>query len=801
MERLEGEKVEPFAAAAEALELPKILDLVAREVISPPAKALIYDLKVLSDPEAITHELGRVSEVRSLLDRGEDLPLETVEDLQPVFETLAIAGSTLSPPALVELARVARMAAHVRAFFSDYSETLPLLQAVMTHLRRIPDLPERVEQSIDFHSFEILDSASPTLKRIRRDIEAAQEEARRTLQHVLKRLAAREMLQEQLITVREGRLVLMVKDEHKRNIPGIVHDQSATGQTLFIEPMETVEINNRIRQLQAREQQEIERILAELTELAREEKEALEQNYHLLLTLDALRARAKYSQNIGGNAPLITNSRRLILYAARHPLLLEKYGDPQKVVPLHLRVGETFQTLVITGPNAGGKTVALKTVGLCVLMARMGLHIPASADTEIGVMGRVFVDIGDQQSIEHDLSTFTSHMVNLRRILQEATAGDLVLIDEIGSGTDPEEGSAIAMAALSQLNRRQVLTVVTTHHGALKVFAHNTPGVENGSMVFNLDTLEPTYEFRPGVPGASYAFEIARRIGLQEDIIEQAREKVGSGKDALEKLIADLEKRIQEQDEKIKQLRLEETRLNGLIKLYQERAEELARSRRELKQKAIAESEAILARANAAVEQAIREIREKQASREAIQATRARLEQERETLRRERQALESENEASGLSEAGPSPRELQPGVTVLWRPQNSHAVVLEAPDGDNRVYLQAGPLKIRVPLSEVQIVQSAPRKGKGNVRIEKSEPVPGEIDVRGMRVDEALAAVDRYLSEALLYGWEEVRIIHGKGTGVLRKAIADFLRRHPNVAGFEPAPLGMGDIGVTVVKF
>lgn len=804
MERFESEKVEPLREAAEALELPKVLELVARHVVASPARSRIFGLPIFDDPAAIRQELELVSECRDILDRGDDLPLEPVEELDSVLDRLRIPGTVLPPEALVELARVARVARQCKRYFAEHSQAFPRLQDRFHLLCAVSQFEKQVANAIDPVSFAILDSASPTLRRIRRDIESATEEARSRLQQILKKLAARDMLQEQLITVREGRLVLMVKDEYRRKIPGIVHDESASGQTLFLEPMETVEINNRIRRLQIQERQEIERILAALTDLAREHLESLQTNYHLLLDLDALRARAQYSREISGNPPVVHDRGHIVLYAARHPLLLEKHRDPEKVVPLSLQLGSDFNTLVISGPNAGGKTVALKTIGLCVLMVRCGLHIPASADSEIGTMGNVFVDIGDRQSIENDLSTFTSHMVRLRQILQLAQRGDLVLIDEIGSGTDPEEGTAIAQAALMELTRRGVLTVVTTHHGALKVFAHNTPGVENGSMVFDADTLQPTYEFRPGVPGASYAFDIASRIGLDSGVVARARQLVGSEKGELERLISDLEKKIQEQEEKIRKLELEELRLNGLIKLYRERAEALERHRRELKEKALAESEAIIARANAAVEQAIREIREQQASREAIRAARSRLQRERQSLREEHKRLEELKRAEFQPKAPAEvqPADLVPGTTVLWRPQNTRVVILELPDGEAQVYVQAGPLKMRVPLQELQVVESAGApKGSGHVRVQKPEPVPQELDVRGMRAEEALAEVDRYLSEALLYGWEEVRIIHGKGTGALRKAIAEFLRNHPNVSHFEPAPLGMGDLGVTVVRF
>ena len=787
-------------AAAEALELQKVLELVTRYATGPAAVQEIVSLPILSDARQIEKELGRVSSSRRLLDSGEDLPIDYYDDLTSIFNNLKVQGRRLTPEALVALARLAKIARQVRTFLKERQELYPPLWDIAQQIILLREFEQAVRRAIDFSSFEILDSASPALRRIRREIESTQQAVRAKLQKILQKAAAKDMLQEQLITVRDGRLVLMVKDEFKRSIRGIVHDQSATGQTLFVEPVETVEMSNRIRQLEAEERAEIERILEELSALAGEHLEALRQDYYQVLVLDVIRAKAKYSQVCGSSAAQVNTGGAIILYAARHPLLLEKYQDPKKVVPLQLKLGKTFNTLIITGPNAGGKTVAMKTVGLAVLMTRAGLHIPASPDSEIGLMGRVFADIGDRQSIEDDLSTFTSHMIRLRDMLEHARANDLVLIDEMGSGTDPEEGTALALAALRDLNERGVRAIVTTHHGALKVFAHNTPGVENGSMIFDVKTLQPTYEFRLGVPGASYAFDIGSRIGLDPQVIAAARSLVGADRGKLEMLISDLQEKIQQQEEVIRKLEQEEMRLQELIKLYEERSERLAANERKLKKQAIQESEAILARANAAVEEAIREIREQHAAKETIRASRERLQQEKTALKKELQKIRPPRKKTAPRGAALDASQIAPGMEVLWRPQQARATVIDAPDAEKRVYVQVGSLKLRVPLQELESVQEVRKSRTANVMVERSVPVSQELDVRGMRADEALAAVDQYLSEALLYGWEEVRIIHGKGTGALRKAITEHLQHHPNVASFGAAPLGRGDIGVTEVK-
>ncbi|MFQ5629648.1 MAG: Smr/MutS family protein, partial [bacterium] len=448
-----------------------------------------------------------------------------------------------------------------------------------------------------------------------------------------------------------------------------------------------------------------------------------------------------------------------------------------------------------------GKTVAMKTTGLMVLMARMGLHIPASADSEIGVMGNVFVDIGDQQSIENDLSTFSSHTAKLREMIEKAVENDLILIDEMGSGTDPEEGTALALAVLQNFLKNGARCIATTHHGALKAFAHETEGVENGSMIFDKETLQPTYRFRPGIPGSSYAFEIAARMGLQKDVIADARKMVGNEKSKVENLISDLGNKIQQQEQMIQELKLEETRLTGLAKLYKERADALAANERKLKQQAVEESEAIIARANATIEEAIRTIREGRASKEAIRAAKQKIEAEKLALEQQKRKLSVKPQVKESPDSQPAAKtEIVPGAQLLWKKQNSRALVLDKPDADNRVHIQVGSLRLRVSADELALIAQDQRQNTGRISVFKPDDVSQEIDLRGMRAEEAIATVDSYLSDALLYGWDRVRIIHGKGTGALRKAVTDFLNTHPNVALSTIAAIGQGDFGVTEVE-
>ena len=782
------------------LEFDKILDAVAGLALSPMAAEALRSLLPLSTSDEIRARLTEAAEMRSLLDAGESFPLGGLPDVRLELQQVRIPGRSVEPRSLVDLAYLCSSARRVRGFLYHHRAEYLLLFNIASPLMVLQDLEQAVEMAISTTDWTIKDSASPALARIRKEVLRAQEEARHRLRQILKSLADRDMLQEEVITQRDGRMVLMLKDEFRHRVPGLVHDESASGQTLFIEPMESVQMNNRIRQLQSAERDEIERILSALTERFRARLGQLEVNLDVLVRLDTIHAKARFAQRLNAAPPQITDEMRLQLIDARHPLLLLRGGDPQSVIPLDLELGGEVVTLIITGPNAGGKTVAMKTVGLLALMGLSGLPIPAAADSTIPAFQRIFADIGDRQSIENDLSTFTSHMARLVEIVSAAGPRDLVLIDEIGSGTDPEEGAALAVAILQELTPRRCLTLTTTHHGALKIFAHEQHGVSNGSMAFDSATLRPTYRFHAGIPGASYAFDIAGRLGLAPSTIQRAREIIGQEKISIEQLTADLERRLAEQKALVEKLKLEELRLAGLSKVYEERASRLKTDEARLRRQAVEDSAQLLQNANAAIERAIREIKEKEASSESIRDAKATLHQAQQQV-----GAEAAKVRLPPAEARPlSQQEIQDGMAVWWSAKNTVATLLERPDANGRVLLQMGNLKARVPLTEVQRLSNhqAKKAQSSSATSFASEPrdaVMPEIDLRGMRADEAVAAVDKFVDEAILAGWVELRIIHGKGTGALRKSIGDFLRTHPRVAAARPAPLGQGDFGVTLV--
>lgn len=702
-----SEKIDNLRRAARTLELPKVLQIISARAVTPMASQNLLELNFLDNPESIQTALAQVSDMRGLLDGGDDVNIEYFEDLKKTFNVLKVEGASVTIEKLVMIGKLVRNARTVSAYLRSRQENVRFLWAIAQKLVTVKELESVLQKTIDPVTLEVLDSASPELRKLRLEIRSAQQRVRQKLESLLKSSSMQDMLRDNLISMREGRQVLMVKDEFRRKLKGIVHDQSATGQTYFIEPIEIVELNNSVRQYEARERAEIERIIAQLCEIVRTHLHELHTNYEILIQLDEIRARALYSRDFLCNPCMVSNSGQLRLEFARHPLLLAKYKKQEEVVPLSIGLGNNFHTLVITGPNAGGKTVAMKTVGLTLLMTRLGLHVPASADSEIGIFGRLFVDIGDEQSIEDDLSTFTSHMQRLNNMLMKAVKSDLVLIDEMGSGTDPDEGTALALAALEELTLRGVMSIVTTHHGALKEFAHTSVGVENGCMIFDIDTLQPTYRFRLGIPGSSYAFEIASRVGLSNRIIKSARKLVGKEKGRVEKLIADLEHKLHAQETLLRKNKLEEARLQGMVKLYRDRADELKKNKRALQEKAIAESEELLNKTNATIESIIRAIRENQASREVIRDAKQQLSRQKEEVATRKENLR--RESSKETEKRASKDNIEPGLIMLWKTQQTQVTILERPDNKEMVAIQAGSMRLKVALSELVSVKGKKR--------------------------------------------------------------------------------------------
>lgn len=782
------------------LEFDKLLDHLTQLSVSPLGRALILQIHPISDVSIVKQRLGEVSELRDILDFDDPFPIGGLLDISHELKKSQVAGNFLLPEELRRVVQTLEVARKIHFYFHDCAEKYPRLAQVAKQIHAFKSIEQEITRCIDTASFEIYDHASPNLNRIRKSIVAMEQQIRKKMESMMASLARKGYLQESLLSVREGRLVLMIKDEYKNQVQGLVHDQSATGSTLFIEPIETLGMNNQIRALKIDERREIEAILKQITGMIREQLPALEQSLHALATLDFIYAKARFSQEIGGSEPTVNQENQLEIINGRHPLLALRHDATRPVIPLDLRIGENFNTLVISGPNAGGKTVTLKTIGLLCLMVNSGLHIPADPSSNISIFNAIFAGIGDQQSIENDLSTFSSHVARLRDIVDQVTASDLVLIDEIGSGTDPDEGAALAIAILEKLTTMACITVVSTHLSALKIFAHETPNVENGSMEFNRETLQPTYHFRLGIPGSSYASEIAKRWGLPDAIIDRARELVGSTKNKFENLLEDLEARLQKYRSLSEEASIKQSELDGLIKLYRHKYDEISSNEKKLKKQAIEESDQIVQQANKAVEQAIKKIREEQASRDAIKAAHELIDHEKEKIRRERKRVA--DLPVQASQPDKTIEKAAIGTEVFWAEYQLYGTMLSDPDGEGRVSIQtADGIKVKVPIKDLAYASNKKLKiDTSDVKVSYRKNASSELDLRGYRVEEALMEVDKFLDAALLSGLNEVYIIHGKGTGALMKAIHEFLDRHRRVKSKGFPKWNLGDTGMTVVE-
>lgn len=781
------------------LEYPKILEQLTHEAAFSASKELARTLAPSADRDEVRRRLAFTSEARMLLEQRPDTGVRGAKEVRPHVRA-AERSVTLTPHELVEVLATLRASEYVSRLLRKVSEQVPLLWSLAVDLPVRPGLESRISQSIN-EDGDMLDSASPDLRRIRAELRAA-------LQRLQDRLGTlvneyRAALQEPIITTRSDRYVLPVRAEARNSVKGIVHDQSGSGATVFIEPAVVVEMNNRLRELHLAEQREIERILQELSAAVAADGPYITLAVELLAEIDLHLAKARYAGLLRASAPKVNSDGRLLLRQARHPLLR---GN---VVPIDFWLGrnqdETEMSMVIiTGPNTGGKTVALKTVGLLSLMAQAGMHIPCDDGSEIPVYSDVFADIGDEQSIEQSLSTFSSHLTRIVEILRLASADSLVLLDELGAGTDPTEGSALARAILSHLLAHHVATVATTHYSELKAFAHEHPGAVNASVEFNVETLSPTYRLSIGLPGRSNALAIATRLGLPGDIVEGAREYVGSAGVEMESLLANLQsERTAAADERYR-LSMERTEAE-----YQRREAEKLRA--EIEEERIR----IL---NDARMQARREVEETRAelARVRTQMRRKLTEEELGKLRERTRKLEDRAAlaapkmkhprsaaAAPQGIAGP----LEVGDTVFVRSMNQRGEVVSLASGRDEVEVQLGALKARVPASQVE------RLSRRQARAADSGAMPAfslpprepalapelQLDLRGWRVEDALEEVDRYINNAAMAGMPFVRILHGKGTGALRQAIRQQLSHHPLVKSQASAEAKDGGDGITVV--
>lgn len=774
------------------LEFGIVLNQVAKYALSSMGQEKIQQLLFITDSDSLKNELDFVTELRDLLQYDDPFPFESFEDIRPGLRKTGIQGAFLLPHEFNAVKHSLWCARQLETYFAEHSEKYPLLVKNSHQIVLLPNIENDISNVVNTAN-EIKDKASPQLQKIRQEKTALSQKIRKRLNAILQTFVRKGIAQEDNLVLRHGRLAIPIKEASRGQMKGVVLDQSASGATVFVEPLEILEMNNDVRRLEIAEQQEIERILKVLTDKLRPNLSSIKLNFEYLVNLDCLYAKANYSLKIKGNSVRINNEDVLHIIQARHPLLLMRENS-EGVVPLSIIMKSGLKTLVVTGPNAGGKTVLLKTIGLIALMHQHGLHVPVKEGTTLPVFSNVFADIGDQQSIEKDLSTFSSHIQNLKSILNRADSQSLILLDEIGSATDPGEGAALAMAVLNHFTSEACKTIATTHIGVLKVYAHEEEGIENGSMVFDRQTLRPTYVFQMGVPGSSYAFEIAERLGFSKNIIEKAKSIVGDEKGRLDQLILHLEERLQSAHGLLKKAEIQESKLMGLMKLYQEQLDHLKQHENESKEKAIEEAKELIRNANAMVENVVREIRESQAEKASIQKAKQRI-------RKQKKELEKFEKISDLKKLKEESYQIKKGDWVRWRDHAGIGKVVTVPNKKGRVFVQYDDLRIEVP--ESQLIPEASHQVKvktAKIRYHVDTQLSSEISVRGMNVEEAIHEVEMYLDKAVLSGLSEVRIIHGKGTGTLREKINVYLEKHPSVKKKRLGNYQEGDTGVTIVE-
>ena len=785
------------------LEYNKILDQLTEYAFSADARSRCQKLRPITDRAQIEQLQQQTSDALSRLFKYGSLSFSGVTDIRDSLKRLEIGGA-LSAIELLRVCSLLESAKRAKAFArsqEDNDQPDDSLTGLFAGIEPLTPLCDEIRRCI-LSEDEIADDASSTLHSIRRSMRGMNDKIRAQMNSMISNTTTRSYLQDTVITMRDGRYCLPVKAEAKSLVPGMIHDQSSTGSTLFIEPMAVVNLNNEYKELQLREQEEIEVILAGLSNLTASYATQLLADYELLTELDFIFARAAFAQTYNGVAPLFNDDGRIHIRKGRHPLL-----DPKKVVPIDVRLGEDFRLLIVTGPNTGGKTVSLKTVGLLTLMGQSGLHIPASERSELGIFDEVFADIGDEQSIEQSLSTFSSHMVNIIRILEQVNDRSLVLFDELCAGTDPTEGAALAISILSKLHLYGARIMATTHYSELKVYALSTPGVENACCEFDVATLSPTYRLLIGIPGKSNAFAISEKLGLPTDLITDAKGRISKSEGDFEDLIADLEKSrstIEREQLEINQYKAE---IESLKKKLEQKQERLDSSRDKILREANEQAYNILKEAKDVADETIRNFNKYGKAGAPV----SEMEKERTKLRgkmdKAAQKMSEQKKASVPNHN--VPKKLRIGDSVKVISMNLKGTVHSLPNARGDLYVQMGILRSLVNINDLILLEEDATPGTkkfqktsaGKIKMSKSASVSTEINLIGKTTDEAIPLLDKYLDDAYLAHLPSVRIVHGKGTGALRNAVQAHLKRLKYVKSFHLGEFGEGDAGVTIAEF
>lgn len=787
--------------ALSSLEYPKIIERLTEKASSPMGKELCRKLQPSTDINRIRLMQTQTKDALTRLFQKGSVSFGSVKDIRGSLKRLEI-GSSLGIMEILSVCALLENTSRVKAYSRGDRSDLPSdsLDSMFEQLAPLTPLSSEIRRCI-LSEDEISDDASPALRQVRRNMKVTNDRIHTQLSGLVNG-NARTYLQDSVITMRNGRYCIPVKAEYKGQVPGMIHDQSSTGSTLFIEPMAVVKLNNDMRELELQEQKEIEIILAGLSEQIAEEREAIALNLELMVQLDFIFARAGLAMDMNGSEPVFNEEGRVLLKKARHPLIPKK-----KVVPIDIRLGDDFNLLIITGPNTGGKTVSLKTVGLLTLMGQAGLHIPALDRSELALFHEIYADIGDEQSIEQSLSTFSSHMTNIVSFLEKADSRSLVLFDELGAGTDPTEGAALAISILSYLHDKGIRTMATTHYSELKVYALSTPGVENACCEFSVETLRPTYRLLIGIPGKSNAFAISSKLGLSDQIIERAKEQISEQDESFEDVLSSLEEnRVTIENERLEIARYKEE-IKTLKAQLESRQEKLDAQRDRILRQANEEAHKVLEEAKEYADQTMKLFHKFQKNNVDTSA----VERERQELRKRMNKAEknmSDRQETKKPKKLLTAKDIRPGDSVKVLSMNLKGTVGSRPDSKGFLFVQMGIIRSKVHLSDLELVDepvittpSLQKTGAGKIRMSKSASVSTEINLLGRTVDEAIAELDKYLDDAYIAHLKSVRIVHGKGTGALRKGIHDYLRRQKHVSSFRLGEFGEGDAGVTIVDF
>ena len=789
--------------ALKTLEYNKIIDKLTEFAGSALAKEMCRNLQPSTDLYEIQALQKETSDALSRIYQKGAVSFRGVRDIRGSIKRLEI-GAIIGINELLSICSLLEVCSKVKAYSRndrdpDFEDSL---EAMFQALQPLTPVSSEIRRCIASEE-ELNDDASPALFKIRRSMRQINDKVHAQLQTMVNG-SARTYLQDAVVTMRNGRYCIPVKAEHRGQIPGMIHDQSSTGSTLFVEPMAVIKLNNDLRELELKEEKEIEMILATLSARCGEETEALRDDLDLLTKLDFIFARAQLSRSMNGTQPDFNEEGRILIKKGRHPLL-----DKKKVVPIDIQLGKDFELLIITGPNTGGKTVSLKTVGLFTLMGQAGLHIPAFDHSELSVFHEVFADIGDEQSIEQSLSTFSAHMTNTVSILKEADDRSLVLFDELGAGTDPTEGAALAIAILSNLHRRGSRVMATTHYSELKVFALSTPGVENGCCEFDVETLRPTYRLLIGVPGKSNAFAISQKLGLSQDIIEEAKTHLTKQDEDFEDLLADLEQKRVTIEQERDQINSYKEEIRELKQRLESKQENLDLTRGKILRVANEQARNILQEAKDYADTTIRNF---QKYGKAAGVSAKDMEKERGKLREKMSTvdkkLSAKNAAPKKSHKQLTAKDLRIGDSIKVLSLNLKGTVSTLPDAKGNLFVQMGILHSQVNIRDLEKLDDTvitggnfSKTGSGKIKMSKSASVSTEINLLGKTVDEAIMELDKYLDDAYIAHLPSVRIVHGKGTGALRKGVHNYLRRQKHVKSYRLGEFGEGDAGVTIVEF